>query len=691
MAFVNTATAQIYVNTAASGMNNGTSWANAYTDLQSALASANPNDQIWIAQGTYSPGTATSDYYSIEVPGIQLFGGFNGTETMLSQRDFVNNETRLSGDVQGDDTNNDFTTNRSENNLHVMWVDDTITNTTIIDGLIIEHGNTIGASGSGNDRRAGGILCYGSPIIRNCIFTQNYGHYAGALYPRGTAANNILIEHCTFLENSASWGGGGIYLLAGGIVNDCTFDRNISPRGVGVYSTSATSTFNNCVFKVQGDGDTRGAGIYGNTGINVNNCTFQDNNGIWGCAIYATDVTNIDSCTFTNNSAVNNGGAMLIAFGAVATITNTTFDGNNGGNGGALYTQNDSTLLFVDNCRFFANGAGTGNGGAYYSLEGALAEFTNNEFELNVGEFGAAISFYSDDDKAVQDRLTLTNNVFKDNIANEQGGAINLLRLDSTFITNCLFYNNVANNTGTGGAISVNSTDTLPVYVSSMNNTFANNIGTLASTIAAYEDDLTLGEVTIVLQNTILHDVIGNNYAIEAGAPTVISNGGNLTSGISLLSELINTNDVMSTDPIFTNEANADFSLDPLSTCINSGVDFGAPTTDLYGTARFGVTDKGAIEYPFAVSNSKLLQTEGFDVFPNPVRETLNYSLENDYNGNVQFAIVNSLGQIVRTWTVSKNSDIINEALEVKSLAAGNYVLLAQFGNQQARQIVVKL
>jgi hypothetical protein len=611
---------------------------------------------------------------------------------MLSQRDYVNNETRLTGDVMGDDLHNDFTTNRSDNNLHVMWVTDTITNSTVIDGFIVEHGQTMGSSASGNDRRAGGILCYGSPIVRNCIFSQNYGYFAAALYPRSDAANDVIVENCTFIENSAGWGGGGMYLVAGGTINNCTFDRNIGPRGLGVYSAGATTTFNNCVFKSQGDGGTRGAGIYGSTNINVNNCTFQDNNGIWGCGIYATDTTNIDSCTFTNNSTVNNGGAMLIAFESVTTVTNSTFDGNNGGSGGALYTQNDNTSLTVSNCRFFANGASSGNGGAYYSLEGSSAEFTDCEFELNVADFGAAISFYSDDDATVQERLTLTNCTFKDNIANEQGGAINLLRLDSTFVTSCLFYGNIANGAGTGGAISVNSSDTLPTYLSIMNGTFANNTGTLASTIAAWEDDLSAGEVTIVLQNTIMSDGgIGNNYAIEAGSPTVISNGGNLTNGMTLLSELVNTNDTMNVDPLFKDELNFDFSLDDLSPCINTGIDAGAPTTDIFGNSRVGITDKGAIELPYFVSNQNVLQTEGFDVFPNPVRADLNYSLENDFNGEVRFSLVNALGQTVRTWTINKQNELINEAVNVKGLAAGNYILMAQFGNMKARQMVVKL
>jgi hypothetical protein len=53
-------TATIYVNKVAEGNNNGTSLANAYTNLQSATGAAALKQGIWVAAGTYSP-TASPD------------------------------------------------------------------------------------------------------------------------------------------------------------------------------------------------------------------------------------------------------------------------------------------------------------------------------------------------------------------------------------------------------------------------------------------------------------------------------------------------------------------------------------------------------------------------------------------------------------------------------------------------------
>src|SRR5690349_8828972 len=101
----------IYVRAGASGANSGSSWANAYTSLANALSAASSGDQIWVAAGTYTPtdGSDRTASFTLE-NGVAVYGGFAGTETLLSQRDWNTNITTLSGDIGtvGDASDNSF-------------------------------------------------------------------------------------------------------------------------------------------------------------------------------------------------------------------------------------------------------------------------------------------------------------------------------------------------------------------------------------------------------------------------------------------------------------------------------------------------------------------------------------------------------------------------------------------------------
>ncbi|HEY3477130.1 MAG TPA: SBBP repeat-containing protein, partial [Anaerolineales bacterium] len=89
-----------YVNWDATGADDGTSWEDAYTDLQSALSAASYGDKIWVAAGTYKPTSGTDRTISFTLKnGVAVYGGFAGTETSRAQRNYEANVTVLSGDI----------------------------------------------------------------------------------------------------------------------------------------------------------------------------------------------------------------------------------------------------------------------------------------------------------------------------------------------------------------------------------------------------------------------------------------------------------------------------------------------------------------------------------------------------------------------------------------------------------------
>jgi hypothetical protein len=102
----------IYVDADVIGGNDdGTSWQDSYSILQFAIGEAEYGDTIWVAEGTYKPTNSSfrTIYFSLN-NGVKWYGGFQGNETELSQRDYELYPTILSGDIgiQGDSTDNSF-------------------------------------------------------------------------------------------------------------------------------------------------------------------------------------------------------------------------------------------------------------------------------------------------------------------------------------------------------------------------------------------------------------------------------------------------------------------------------------------------------------------------------------------------------------------------------------------------------
>ncbi|HEY3244185.1 MAG TPA: hypothetical protein VGM03_12635, partial [Phycisphaerae bacterium] len=176
---------RIYVDAAASGANNGTSWLNAYTDLQCALGEAAsmavPPVDVWVAAGVYHPAPAGGDRAaSFELlTNVGIFGGFGGAgsvnfpcgEAQLADRDPPLNVTTLSGDLNNDD--GPGFANNGENSFHVVHSAPMTGPTAVLDGFTISAGNANGDPTGGHDGGGGFRQDGGAPTIRNCRFEGN--------------------------------------------------------------------------------------------------------------------------------------------------------------------------------------------------------------------------------------------------------------------------------------------------------------------------------------------------------------------------------------------------------------------------------------------------------------------------------------------------------------------------------------
>jgi hypothetical protein len=296
-----------HVDASATGAGDGTSWADAYPELQSALAVAAADEQVWIAAGTYTPdydavgGTHTGDRAATFalVDGVQVYGGFpagGGDGTFLA-RDPDAHVTVLSGDLNGDDAP-DFT-NIADNAWHVVTAGGT-TRAARLDGFVVQGGHADGVS---PDDIGAGLHCSGGdPTIVACDFRAN---------------------------RSASNGGAVLVEFGDPLFVDCVMEGNDAQVGACVFSQLASPTFLGCVFR--GNTALTGGAMqihYGET-VMVN-CLVEGNGARWaggiGLLLGSLDARN---CTIAGNSALlSNGGGGFRVQDAPLTLTNCIVRGN---------------------------------------------------------------------------------------------------------------------------------------------------------------------------------------------------------------------------------------------------------------------------------------------------------------------------------------------------------------------------
>ena len=73
VSLVATAQNRLYVRASATGGNTGTSWTDAFTNLQVAIQSTQAGDEVWVAVGTYLPTDDANRDSSFNLPsGSQL-------------------------------------------------------------------------------------------------------------------------------------------------------------------------------------------------------------------------------------------------------------------------------------------------------------------------------------------------------------------------------------------------------------------------------------------------------------------------------------------------------------------------------------------------------------------------------------------------------------------------------------------
>jgi hypothetical protein len=231
---VPTTASRIYVNHAAGGANNGASWTDAYTSLETGIDNAFPGDELWVARGTYTPSSSnelvnnTSRYRHFRLPNsVSVYGGFVSGQTDTAQRSNYGiggtNETILTGDLNGDD-NYTVTpwTGVSENSYHVIYhpAGTCMGLTSRLNGCTIKGGY---ANSTGTDADGGGMYLTGFTSIR--------------------------FNRVNLINNYSADDGAALYLVNGGNDDSCrvyftdlSVKSNIAVGDAAMYLTDDSET-----------------------------------------------------------------------------------------------------------------------------------------------------------------------------------------------------------------------------------------------------------------------------------------------------------------------------------------------------------------------------------------------------------------------------------------------------------------
>ena len=601
----------LYVKADATGTNTGTSWADAYTDLQSAITTADNGAQIWVAVGTYRPGTNRDDYFELK-NGVEIYGGFIGAETQLAERDYIHNESILSGDIGtvGDSLDNSYTV------VYSLGTDEN----TIVEGFTIQGGN---ANYSGGDvldtdpRKSGGGMYLSGEMtdlrcqVKHCHFKNNHadarggGLFVSSGPAAGSTRPNIFANE--FTQNNAGTLGGGFYWIGGTYLQDelipadsLIFNNNNANVGGGIHMTSrvnsALTKVRNCSF-TENISNNYGGGLYfredsfENIGIEFEGCDFIYNTsalpggGIFYESFYEFKNVTLLDCYLDHNIAgtieepVNGGGIFIEGYidtnpDARILIDNTTMSWNAGSYGGAV-RPNIAGLVTIEvkNSTFQYNSAAFSGGGIYSSDTNHKLRVSNTYFEGNAANdaTGGGIHVQSSD-------VEITNSIFKANIGKTGAG----IRMINGNVTNCVFYEN--NAVQQGGGIRCN-------------------------------------------QATIANCIFWNNINFGTG-PDIYNNSFPITvesclfsaadcDAINYTNSNINCsgNTLFGTDPLFTNPSLGDFSVTANSVVRDAGDNSfypGSITEDYFGGTRIqgSSIDIGVFELP-SVSITSIIGSAG--------------------------------------------------------------------------------
>jgi predicted outer membrane repeat protein len=496
----------IYVDKDASGQNNGTSWTDAYNELSDAIANSFDDDHIWIAEGNYfpqqdstgnsSPASERDKTFYID-KNLKIYGGFNGTEISLEERNLNDYRVVLNGDI---DQNDDFILNEypeqenpivpdslGDNSHHVVIVENV--DSLWIDGIRISSGlspQSLNEGGGGMFVKQNDNINVGRVLLDRVNFESNYSQGGGGAICVNTDKSNmeLVLTHCEFSGNTST-DGGAIFINSNNgsfvqvQIDTSQLSSNTAEFSGGAISLLTDSTsYNNLSVNftdfnsnnaIINGGAIHIASIDGQNNVNISKSTLSNNTAEYGGVITlsadveASNNLVISDCDFSGNIAIENGGVFYenSYLGLdIIQVSGSTFTDNNAKNGGVVSVETvnkDVSHISFERSEFYNNNAELDGGIIHVrsSQDGSpTLSIANSKAKANTSENGSVI--YVEDMDNAESKFVAYNNVLTGNYSSVDGAVFYLKNTIGKLINNAIS-GNLSDGVG-GGFYSDNST-----------------------------------------------------------------------------------------------------------------------------------------------------------------------------------------------------------------------------------------
>lgn len=558
-----------------------------YVSIQQAIDSSLSGDVVRVAEGTYHEAISI-----IGKSDLTINGSYSGN--LFSGRDYSVTPSIIDSQGIGN-------TILVSNSINIA-----------IDGFVIKNGQAV--DGAGLKIFSDGASTNTVAVLSNSVITENIATYGGgvAIVADNQGHCTLTMDNIEASNNRANYGAGVAVNAENGGIIDLAFSNNrICGNEADKYNNG---TYGGGLYvRLYGDGAilnmTSEADSYcsnwagGNGGgmaivtsdsatinLSIDNTSIHDNHtGFEGAGIYFYAYTpeseiNLTNSNITSNYSNSDGGGGVYLYSNSHLILN--FDGNNisrnssgndGGGGLNIVNVNNMELNLTENNIY--NNGGLASGGNIYLVNGSILSLNatgNKIYKGSINNNGTGGGLYFSNSGEVTGKFI--NNLFYENgyehrpIYHQNGWEMNILG-DS--------YN--------GGGISIRNYGI--ANLDFINNTITNNFTNSAIYLLSNNDSTNVNIKNSIVYGNSNKDFYNkdnlaniNIYYTDIGEPYGLYNNisGNIFS-----------------DPLFLNKDENNYSLSPLSPCINVGfLSDDTPYDDIEGNLRplGGGIDLGAFE-----------------------------------------------------------------------------------------------